>query len=186
MLAPGTHGDSSSACADTGYSDVEVQPCMLIPVCAKNNDRMSSFNQIEVECPSCRTRQDIRIWQAIDAARNKEVREQLITGRINYLYCSSCQFEGEIAAPLLYYDTEKRFCARYVPVEYLDDEEYVARTFMPDGTVRAGGFADEDPSLDTDYFRHAHIVFSLPELIRYVLFRERVSQLSPPISGGEP
>jgi len=147
---------------------------------------MSSFHQIEVECPACRARQDIRIWQAIDAARNKEVREQLITGRINYFYCSSCRFEGEIAAPLLYYDTEKQFCASYVPAEYLDDEEYVSRTFTPDGTVRAGGFAEGGISPGTDYFRHAHIVFSLPELIRYVLFRERVSQLVPPVSGGEP
>lgn len=159
---------------------------MLIRVCAKIIDRMSSFHQIEVECPSCRARQDIRIWQAIDAARNPEVREQLITGRINYFCCSSCRFEGEIAAPLIYYDTVKQFCASYVPAGYLDDEEYVARTFLPDGTVRAGGFAEGEPSADTDYFRHAHIVFSLPELIRYVLFRERVSQLFPPLSGGDP
>lgn len=147
---------------------------------------MSSFHQIEVECPSCRARQDIRIWQAIDAARNMEFREQLITGRINYFCCSSCQFEGEIAAPLLYYDTEKQFCASYVPVEYLDDEEYLSRTFTYDGKVRTPEFWEGEMSPGTDFFRHAHIVFSLPELIRYVLFRERVCQLSSSFSGGEP
>ena len=30
---------------------------------------------------------------------------------------------------------------------------------------------------DTGYFRNAHIVFSMVELIRYVLFRDRLGQV---------
>jgi len=139
---------------------------------------MSPHQQIEVECPSCRKRQDILVWHSIDATRNPPIREQLVTGRINYFDCNCCDFEGFISAPLAYHDGEKKIFACYVPVECLDDPEYLRATFTPQGTIRQGLPEDPADCEGTEYLEHPHIVFSMEELIRYVLFRDRLLQVS--------
>jgi hypothetical protein len=138
---------------------------------------MSSHSLLEVECPSCRAKQDIVIWKSINVTRDPEMREELFTGKINYFTCGSCDFEGFISAPLVYDDMEKKICVNYVPVEYLDDEEYLKESFTEEGKIRLNLTADTAHIADTDYFRDAHIVFSMAELIRYVLFRDRLGQV---------
>jgi hypothetical protein len=138
---------------------------------------MSSHQQIEVECPSCRTRQDILVWHSIDATLNPMIKEQIVTGRINYFDCNSCDFEGFIAAPLFYHDQKKNIFACYVPVECLDDGEYLHDTFTPKGMIRQGLPEVSAGIAGTGDLPHAHIVFSMEELIRYVLFRERLMQV---------
>ena len=128
---------------------------------------MSSHTVLEAECPSCRAKQDLVVWQSVDVTCDPELKEQL----------PSCRFEGFITAPLAYFDREKKVCATYVPVEYLEDEAYLKATFTPEGTAR--------PDLQDDTARVAgitsrqetHIVFSMTELIRYVLFRDRLGQV---------
>lgn len=138
---------------------------------------MSSHERLEVECPSCRAKQDIIIWKSINVTRDPEIKEQLFTGKINYFTCKSCDFEGFISAPLVYDDMENKICINYVPVEYLEDEEYLIQSFTPEGGIRLNLPDDTAHIADTDYFRHAHIVFSMAELIRYVLFRDRLGQV---------
>jgi hypothetical protein len=138
---------------------------------------VSSHSLLEVECPSCHTKQDILIWQSIRVARDPELREQLFTGRINYFTCGSCGFEGFITAPLEYDDPGRKICARYVPVEFFNDEEYLKQTFLPDGRIRPGPSAGTEHAGDTSCRQDAHLVFSMSELIRYVLFRDRLEQV---------
>ena len=117
------------------------------------------------------------IWRSINVTRDPELKEELFTGKINYFTCSSCDFEGFISAPLVYDDMEQKICVNYVPVEYLDDEEYLRESFTEEGTIRLNLPADTAHIADTEYFRAAHIVFSMAELIRYVLFRDRLGQV---------
>ncbi|NMB79393.1 MAG: hypothetical protein GYA23_09920 [Methanomicrobiales archaeon] len=138
---------------------------------------MSSHERLEVECPSCRAKQDILIWKSINVTRDPEMKEQLFTGKVNYFTCSTCGFEGFISAPLVYDDMDKKICVNYVPVEYLEDDGYLQDSFTSDGLVRLVLHKDTAPIADTGYFRHAHIVFSMAELIRYVLFRDRLTQV---------
>lgn len=135
---------------------------------------MSSHTMLSAECPSCRATRDIVVWQSIDVTSNPALKEQLFTGAINYFSCPTCNFEGFITAPLAYRDREKQICAHYVPVEYLEDEAYLKQSFTPEGKVRPGEHpetAGQPCQPDT------HIVFSMPELIRYVLFRDRLGQV---------
>ncbi len=140
-------------------------------------NQMSSHELLEVECPSCRAKQDIVIWKSINVARDPEVKEQLFCGKINYFTCGSCDFEGFITAPLVYDDMEKKICVNYVPVEYLNNEEYLKQSFTPEVLIRLDLPEDTARIADTGYFRNAHIVFSMVELIRYVLFRDRLDQV---------
>ncbi|MCK9581512.1 MAG: CpXC domain-containing protein [Methanoregula sp.] len=138
---------------------------------------MSSHELLEVECPSCRAKQDIVIWKSLNVTRDPELKEQFFTGKINYFTCGSCDFEGFITAPLVYDDMEKKICANYVPIEYLEDEEYLKQSFTPDAEIRLELPDDTARIAEMDYFRHAHMVFSMAELIRYVLFRDRLGQV---------
>jgi hypothetical protein len=138
---------------------------------------MSSNSLLEVECPSCKAKQDILIWQSINVTRDPDLKEQLFTGKINYFSCGNCDFEGFITAPLVYDDMERKICVNYVPVEYLEDEEYLKGSFTPDAKIRLSLTADTAHIADMDYFRNAHIVFSMAELIRYILFRDRLEQV---------
>lgn len=137
---------------------------------------MSFKEHLEVECPSCRAKQDIVIWKSINVTRDPGAKEELFCGKINYLTCKSCDFEGFITAPLVYDDMEKKICVRYVPVEYLDDEDYLRQSFTYEAKIRLDLPEDTANIADTWYFRDAHLVFSMAELIRYVLFRDRLEQ----------
>lgn len=139
---------------------------------------MSSHACIEVECPSCKAKQDIILWQSVNVTRDPELKEQLFTGRINYFMCSACDFEGFISAPLVYEDMAMKICVNYVPVGYLDDEEYLKRSFTPDAKIHLDLHTDTAHIADMEHFRNAHIVFSMEELIRYVLFRDRLLQVA--------
>ncbi len=138
---------------------------------------MSSHSLLEVECPSCGKKREIVIWQMVDVTREPERREEIFTGKINYFTCDGCDFEGFITAPLVYLDMEKEFCVQYVPVEFFEDTGYLKESFTPDGGVRTGLPANTAESPELSCMQGAHIVFSMAELIRYVLFRERLGQV---------
>jgi len=139
--------------------------------------QMSRSELLEVECPSCRIPQDIVIWQTIHVAESPELKEQLITGAINYFSCTACDFEGFVTAPLLYNDRKEEICVQYVPVEYCEDTDFLQRTFSQDGRMRNGQAGTTSPlPAERSPVQHPHIVFSMDELIRYVLFRDRLRQ----------
>lgn len=138
---------------------------------------MDPHAMLEVECPSCRMKQDIMVHSVLDVTSDPGLKEQFFTGRINYFTCPSCRFEGFITAPLDYHDTEQKICAKYVPVEYFEDEEYLKRAFLPDGNVRPDPCPDPESAAASSCMQDAHIVFSMTELIRYVLFRDRLDQV---------
>lgn len=116
------------------------------------------------------------IWHSLDVTGNPDLKEQLFTGRINYFTCPSCTFEGFITAPLVYHDREKQVCACYLPVEYFEDEEFLRQAFTAEGRCRHGRTGEGFllPDLPEN---EVHIVFSMTELIRYVLFRDRLGQV---------
>lgn len=138
---------------------------------------MAATDLVEVQCPSCRAKQDVLLTNSINVTTNPEEKEMVIAGTINYFRCRSCSYEGHIATSLFYHDMVKKFCACYIPPENLEDAEYVRHIFtryakislmLPDG---------EEPPAEAEYVSDAHIVFSLPELSRYVLFRDRIGEV---------
>jgi len=138
-----------------------------------------SCNELpEAGCPSCRAKQDILIWKSISVNGDPEIKEQLFTGRINYFSCKNCDFEGFITAPLVYDDQEMEIRVNYVPAGYPEDEEYLKESFTPDAKIRPGPDAGNARTGGPDYFHDAHIVFSMAEMIRYILFRDRPDQVS--------
>lgn len=83
-----------------------------------------------------------------------------------------------ISTALMYHDMKRRSVVQFFPFDAIDDAEFLER-FQTDGTdsivTNALGLVQpKGMSLDVEYMRTPHIVFDMGELVRYVLFRERV------------
>ncbi|HEY5999471.1 MAG TPA: CpXC domain-containing protein [bacterium] len=139
---------------------------------------MSIKRDEEIPCPRCGRTETITLWESIDAEPDPEAREALFEAKINRFDCPGCEFDAIVPVPLLYHDRRRQFLVQHFPFGLLDEEEFVGR-FTSDGRDRRV----------LDAFREAmaakkippgaepaepHLVFDMAELVRYILFRERV------------
>jgi hypothetical protein len=83
-----------------------------------------------------------------------------------------------VPLPLLYHDRRRQFVVQFFPFGWLDEAEFVSR-FTADGRDREVAQMFEralkakkiPPGAEP---AEPHVVFEMQELVRYVLFRERV------------
>jgi gas vesicle protein len=73
--------------------------------------------QTQITCPNCGTPYAVDIYQVIDARRQPQLKEQLLTGQLNFAVCPSCGAGGRIATPLLYHDPAHDLFMVHVPQE---------------------------------------------------------------------
>lgn len=132
---------------------------------------MSRRRKVQVQCPACSHEQSVSAWHSINVTMNAKLREQFFAGEINVLVCKNCKFVGELPLSLLYHDVNLKFMAYYIPAYQLEEDD-LYKTFKTDGT-----FASPLPGNDADTANPygPHIVFSMRELRRYVIFREHLA-----------
>jgi len=139
---------------------------------------MSLKREEEISCPRCGRAQTVTLWESIDADPDPEARAALFEARVNRFDCAGCDFDALVPAPLLYHDRRRQFVVQYFPFGLLDEAEFVGR-FTADGRDRQVMDAFEralaakriPPGAEP---AEPHVVFDMAELVRYVLFRERV------------
>ena len=73
--------------------------------------------QTQITCPNCGTPYVADIHQVIDAARQPQLKEMLLSGQLNVAVCPSCGAGGRIATPLLYHDPDHDLFMVHVPQE---------------------------------------------------------------------
>jgi hypothetical protein len=73
--------------------------------------------QTQISCPNCGTPFVADIYQIIDAARQPQLKEQLLSGQLNLAICPNCGVGGRIATPLLYHDPAHDIFMIHVPQE---------------------------------------------------------------------
>lgn len=87
--------------------------------------------QTQITCPNCGTPYMADIYQVIDAGRQPQLKEMLLSGQLNFAVCPNCGAGGRIATPLLYHDPAHDLFMVHVPQEmHLDQirrEELVGR-----------------------------------------------------------
>lgn len=109
-----------------------------------------------------------------------ERKEHLFRGEINLFRCPYCGLESHMPVPLLYHDMASAFLVQFYPPERLEDESFY-EGFSPDGRIASGAGAapEEGPweQLVPPVAERIHLVFSMNELLRYVTFRDRLSEL---------
>ena len=139
---------------------------------------MSIKREEEIACPKCGKAQNVVIWEAIDADPDPEARTALFEARVNRFDCPACDFDALVPLPLLYHDRKRQFVVQFFPFGWLDEPEFVSR-FTADGRDRHVAEMFEralkakkiPPGAEP---AEPHVVFDMQELVRYVLFRERV------------
>ncbi len=120
-------------------------------------------------CPKCGHPQPFTLWKSLNVTLNPELREKLFRGEINVFHCDSCEFTSLIDYPLLYHDMERAFCVQYYPVAALEDEDFY-KIYKKDGKV--------DLNLPPGhYMAEPHLVFDLHEMLRYIIFREKIFEV---------
>ena len=73
--------------------------------------------QTQISCPNCGAPYVADIHQVIDAARQPQLKEMLLSGQLNVAVCPSCGAGGRIATPLLYHDPDHDLFMVHVPQE---------------------------------------------------------------------
>jgi hypothetical protein len=126
-------------------------------------------------CPGCGQTKEVMVWSSLNADVSPEARVRLLEGKINLFECEACEETFLIDAPLLYHDMSRRFFIQYYPFGAVEDGDFLARFDQCGRETAPREIARKDPgSAVAGYLDQLHIVFSMAELVRYVLFRERV------------
>jgi hypothetical protein len=132
---------------------------------------MTQSKLVEVTCPKCQNDQEVQVYDALNVTLNPAEKATLFEGQINIFECEVCGHKALLAVPFLYHDMDRVFCVYYFPAEFVEEDEFIRNWVTAEGKIRI-------PQLNGGqfpaYMADAHIVFSMQELLNYVVFRERV------------
>ncbi len=76
---------------------------------------MSAFNEINVTCENCGEEFKGTIWTAIHAAADPELKQLLLGGELNILFCPKCSHTFFYEHFLLYQDPRIKLVAYVYP-----------------------------------------------------------------------
>jgi len=134
---------------------------------------MSSKNKVEVACSQCSEEQSVIVWSSLNVTLNPKAQEDLFSRKINIFQCKECGSEIKVLTRLLYHDMEQKFCVQYIPIESVIKEESLIFEFNQYGELQNDS-NEEEKDKSYDYMNHIHLVFDMEELLRYVLFRDKL------------
>ncbi len=142
---------------------------------------MEPRTTVEVQCPRCGSSRRARARQYVNAREDPKGRKDLLAGRLNIFRCRSCSFADSLPLDVFYIDPEKEFCARYAPQWRTEEDGFLDGL---DSRGQPAGFPGVSGSDSPAYLGDVHLVLSLSELARYVIFRERLWQRRAPSGPG--
>ena len=136
---------------------------------------MSIEEPMVLDCPKCGQTKEVMVWSSLNADVSPEAGVRLLEGKINLFECEACDetFRDRCASSLP--RMSRRFFVQYYPFGAVEDADFLAR-FDQYGRERTTVKlpAKTRGLAVAGYLDKLHIVFSMAELVRYVLFRERV------------
>jgi hypothetical protein len=142
---------------------------------------MTKTDEGTLVCPGCGHEQKIAFWQSINGTADPDLRERLLNGEINTERCEKCGDGGFITVPLVYYDTERKFCVQLCPVfndNKLDEE--MLECLIEEGILDDEGVKELEKE---GYVFEPHMVLDPEELILYIRFREKLYDVKKPKYG---
>lgn len=71
--------------------------------------------KIQTSCPNCNQPIVADIYQVLDIKQEPQLKELLLSGRLNFAQCSVCGFQGQLPVPLVYHDGEKELLLTFTP-----------------------------------------------------------------------
>src|SRR4030066_925472 len=71
----------------------------------------------QVSCPNCRSPITADIDQVFDGNQDSPAKQRFLSGAFNIIQCPVCGYQGTLATPLVYHDSNKELLLTYVPPE---------------------------------------------------------------------
>lgn len=68
-----------------------------------------------IKCPKCGQMTEITVWNSITVKDSADLKQDLLSGRVNMFHCPSCSHKALMPTPLLYHDEEKRLMISFSP-----------------------------------------------------------------------
>jgi hypothetical protein len=76
---------------------------------------MSTFNELDIECEVCGEKFKGKIWTAVHAGEDPLLKEKLLGGELNILFCPQCSHTFFFEHFLLYQDPKLKLVAYVYP-----------------------------------------------------------------------
>jgi len=135
---------------------------------------MTRCASYKIKCPLCSSKITVILYDTINATLSPKKRLELLKGNINVPECPVCKKTFRVGKPLLYHDMVRNFMVWYYPFESIKHRKFFDE-FSADGHLddNAGLAEEEIP----EYAKNVHYVFSMDEMVRYILFREKLAKV---------
>jgi len=130
---------------------------------------------VELDCPKCGEKRSVALYDSINVSLDPSLKDRLFKGEINSFKCDKCQEEASVPMPLLYHDMDKPFLVQYYPFNAVEDNEFLNQ-FSKEGES-SPEVINSIPRKLREHYKRIHIVFDMEELIRYVIFRDKIAEL---------
>ena len=133
---------------------------------------MTNCGSHRIKCPLCGNKITVILYDSINATLSPKKREELLQGKINVVECPACKKTFKVSKSLLYHDIVRNYMVWYYPFESIKHRSFFDE-FSADGhLIDDTGLAKDDIP---EYAKNVHYVFSIDEMVRYILFREKLA-----------
>lgn len=139
-------------------------------------EKMTMMSKETVLCPACGFKQEIEVYQTINADITPELVNRLFDGEISVFNCTSCGHRALVNQPLLFNDMRREQKIQYFPVDWLNENiDSVCEQYR--------GLMAELEKFRSDFgfmaksFREMtiHVVFYLDEMIAQIKFKRHLA-----------
>ena len=127
---------------------------------------MSQKRTHEIACPLCGREQKVELWDSIAVDEDPELRERLVSGRVNRVECAGCQKSFRIDKPLVYHDREQGIFIHFEPLIGGRTLEEAAKGFQAALKELEGLLPGDLPPLEI------HLVVEWSELVERIFLLE--------------
>ena len=60
-----------------------------------------------VKCPKCSQMSEVTVWNSITVKDSEDLKNDLLTGKVNMFRCPSCSYSALMPTPMLYHNVQK-------------------------------------------------------------------------------
>ncbi len=78
---------------------------------------MSINSKQNIKCPKCSQMSEITVWSSITVKDSADLKQDLLSGRINIFRCPSCSHTALMPTPMLYHDEDRRLLFSFTPCD---------------------------------------------------------------------
>ena len=76
---------------------------------------MSINTKQSIKCPKCGQLQEMTVWNSITVKDSEDLKNDLLSGKINIFRCNSCEQWGLMPTPMLYHDEDRKLMISFSP-----------------------------------------------------------------------